>query len=36
LSIQPKRMDVIGRIEFVQDGDKTAPVIIALTLALRE
>jgi putative membrane-bound dehydrogenase-like protein len=36
LSIQPKRMDVIDRIEFVQGGDNTAPVIIALTLEVRE
>ncbi len=36
LSIQPRRADVIDRIEFVQGGDTTAPVIIALTLELRE
>jgi hypothetical protein len=34
--IQPKRMDMIDRIEFVQGGDRTAPIIIALTLELRE
>jgi len=36
LSIQPRRADVIDRIEFVQGGDTTAPIIIALTLELRE
>ena len=36
LSIQPGRADVIDRIEFVQGGDTTAPLIIALTLELRE
>ena len=36
LSIEPKRMEVIDRIEFVQGGDMTAPVIMALTLELRE
>jgi putative membrane-bound dehydrogenase-like protein len=36
LSIQPKGMGVIDRIEFVHGGDQTAPVIIALTLELHE
>ena len=36
LTIQPKRTEVIDRIEFVQGGDTTAPVIIAMTLELRE
>ncbi len=36
LSIQPRRTEVIERIEFVQGGDTTAPFIIALTLESRE
>jgi hypothetical protein len=36
LSIQPGRADAIDRVEFVQGGDTTAPVIIALTLELRD
>jgi putative membrane-bound dehydrogenase-like protein len=36
LKIEPQRGDVIERIEFVQGGDTTAPVIIALTLEIRE
>jgi hypothetical protein len=36
LSVQPKRAEVIDRIEFAQGGDQTAPIIIALTLELRE
>jgi uncharacterized protein len=36
LTIQPKREGLIDRIEFVQGGDQTAPVIIALTVELQE